>query len=651
MSDGLLSEIKAQRRKNTLLLFVTLLISLPLFLILVGRTVEIQVHPAEAAAAANIEFIQGFGIPLQSQYLVFSNATEFLISSPGYTAEKSRYEKSAEISVVEVYLKPLPGLISLKVAGEADFEIRVPSLGLRSKDRSFQFEAPAGGLVVEIDGIHIQKLVKNIEVLGRGLEQIVSVELKEVQGSIAVTVVPSHATVSLDNAQVNGEDGRYQFKVAVGDHTISIAADGYVSEVIEVYADETSEVRLAAVTLEPKSVRVTLTSIPAKATILVDGKYLGETPLSLSLIPLRDYQYQVRKSGYESVLGKLEFELGKDSAREIVLAKERYSVSVEVFPASNIILNGVDKGVSPKDLTVAAGDIILANKDGYATEEYLIPAVKLEDRNIRIRLVEADRKLFVDSPEIDQVEGVTLLKLEGRSFGVPEKLSLLMQSYVPDLYVSDTVISAEAYARFSGGDVGSDLAQLPQNKLSWQDAARYCNWLSAKLALRPFYLFGEVQGVNTISFDKNSNGFRMPTLGEWVVFMSEGSPEKIQMYPWGEKYLAIPRGIGNLAGRESGQYSSATMQHYVDNYAGLSPVKSFRPNALNMYDLVGNVREWLHDAAGANTDYFGAAYGIQHRTIGSSYLGASSEALASIVVDSAIYGADDLGFRVVRTIR
>ena len=67
MSDGLLSEIKAQRRKNTLLLFVTLLISLPLFLILVGRTVEIQVHPAEAAAAANIEFIQGFGIPLQSQ--------------------------------------------------------------------------------------------------------------------------------------------------------------------------------------------------------------------------------------------------------------------------------------------------------------------------------------------------------------------------------------------------------------------------------------------------------------------------------------------------------------------------------------------------------------------------------------------------------
>ena len=38
MSDGLLSEIKAQRRKNTRLLFVTLLISLPLFLILVGKT-------------------------------------------------------------------------------------------------------------------------------------------------------------------------------------------------------------------------------------------------------------------------------------------------------------------------------------------------------------------------------------------------------------------------------------------------------------------------------------------------------------------------------------------------------------------------------------------------------------------------------------
>ncbi len=651
MSDGLLSEIKAQRRKNTRLLFVTLLISLPLFLILVGKPVEIQVYPVEARAEANIEFITGFGIPLQTQYLVFSDATEFMISSPGFTAEKALYEKSAETSVIEVSLKPLPGLVIVEVDGSANFEIHVPSLGLRSKTRSFQFEAPAGALAIEIDGPNIQKLVKNIEVLGRGLEQIVAVELKEVRGSIALTVVPSHATVSLDSVQVNGEDGRYQFKAAVGGHTINIAADGYVSNVLEVYADESSEVRLDTITLKPKSVQVTLASRPAKATVLIDGKYLGETPLSLSLMPLRDYRYQVRKSGFEPVLGNLEVELGKDIARDIVLAKERYTVNVEVFPASKVILNGVEKGVSSIDLMVSAGDIISAEKAGYATEEFLIPAVKLEDRNIRFRLIEADRKLFVESPDIEEVEGVTLLKLEGRTFGVPDNLRLLMQSYVPDLYVSDTVITAEAYARFSGGDVDGDVGQLPQNKINWQDAALYCNWLSEKLALRPFYIFGEVRGVNTISFDQNSNGFRMPTLGEWVVLMSAGSPEKIQMYPWGEKYLDIPRGIGNLAGRELGQYSSATMQHYVDNYAGLSPVKSFRPNALNLYDLVGNVREWLHDAAVENTEYFGAAYGIQHRTLGSSYLSASPEALESIAVGSAIYGADDLGFRVVRTIR
>jgi len=468
MSDGLLSEIKAQRRKNTRLLFVTLLISLPLFLILVGKPVEIQVYPVEARAEANIEFITGFGIPLQTQYLVFSDATEFMISSPGFTAEKALYEKSAETSVIEVSLKPLPGLVIVEVDGSANFEIHVPSLGLRSKTRSFQFEAPAGALAVEIDGPNIQKLVKNIEVLGRGLEQIVAVELKEVRGSIALTVVPSHATVSLDSVQVNGEDGRYQFKAAVGGHTINIAADGYVSNVLEVYADESSEVRLDTITLKPKSVQVTLASRPAKATVLIDGKYLGETPLSLSLMPLRDYRYQVRKSGFEPVLGNLEVELGKDIARDIVLAKERYTVNVEVFPASKVILNGVEKGVSSIDLMVSAGDIISAEKAGYATEEFLIPAVKLEDRNIRFRLIEADRKLFVESPDIEEVEGVTLLKLEGRTFGVPDNLRLLMQSYVPDLYVSDTVITAEAYARFSGGDVDGDVGQLPQNKINWQ---------------------------------------------------------------------------------------------------------------------------------------------------------------------------------------
>lgn len=70
-------------------------------------------------------------------------------------------------------------------------------------------------------------------------------------------------------------------------------------------------------------------------------------------------------------------------------------------------------------------------------------------------------------------------------------------------------------------------------------------------------------------------GGRLPTAAEWEAFASNGDPQRI--YPWGNSpptfYLA----------------------NFDEHFGGTTPVGSFPPSDLGLYDLAGNVGEWCAD--------------------------------------------------------
>ena len=208
--------------------------------------------------------------------------------------------------------------------------------------------------------------------------------------------------------------------------------------------------------------------------------------------------------------------------------------------------------------------------------------------------------------------------------------------------------AAHSSGQFSSRDLDAD-AQ-PVVRVTWEQAAEYCNWLSAQEGLPPVYV---MRGGKLVATTPITTGFRLPTEAEWsrAARYPEGGALK---YPWGAS-LPVPPASGNYADESARSVVSVVLQGYDDRFPVSSPVGSFRPNALGFFDLGGNVAEWVHDVysippadAPLEKDPVGPAAGDLHVILGSSFLHGSVTELRLSYRDYATKPRADVGFRIAR---
>jgi formylglycine-generating enzyme required for sulfatase activity len=169
-------------------------------------------------------------------------------------------------------------------------------------------------------------------------------------------------------------------------------------------------------------------------------------------------------------------------------------------------------------------------------------------------------------------------------------------------------------------DSGWGRRQQPVINVTWDDAQRYAAWLS-KMTGKPYRLLTET---------------------EYEYATRAGTQTA---YPWGD---GIGKNNANCNGCGSKWDGRRT-----------APVGSFQPNALGLYDMVGNVYEWVEDCVhsnydGAPTD--GSAWieggNCNGRVVRGGAWNYSPDFLRSAFRDGyyADYRSGLLGFRVGRTL-
>lgn len=174
---------------------------------------------------------------------------------------------------------------------------------------------------------------------------------------------------------------------------------------------------------------------------------------------------------------------------------------------------------------------------------------------------------------------------------------------VSDFYISACELTQGEYEAVMGSNPSSFSGDnLPVETVSWLDAVAYCNARSEHEGRAPVYT---IDGQN-VSWDRSADGYRLPTEAEWeyacragtqTPFNTENSPSADEANYYGHYPYQIEENYfsqGNLD-TKPGQYRETTVE-----------VGSFEPNAWGLYDMHGNVSEWVWD-------YYGP-YGAEEQT-------------------------------------
>ena len=234
---------------------------------------------------------------------------------------------------------------------------------------------------------------------------------------------------------------------------------------------------------------------------------------------------------------------------------------------------------------------------------------------------------------------------------------------IPDMYVCDhevTQAEYEKYCKYGSSSPSSskgDGDNYPTYYVNWYDAIVYCNLRSIAENLTPAYKIGEEtdpakwSGIvgdsangycgpsesndtwNALTYDKEANGYRLPTEAEW-------------------EYIA--REAGTSTTTYSGSDTIDDVAWYSSNSSSKThEVKGKNANSLGIYDMSGNVWEWCYDWYGKVSSTIadtGASSGSSRVICGGSWdYSASSCAVSYRDYSYPYHRVYIYGFRVVRS--
>jgi formylglycine-generating enzyme required for sulfatase activity len=512
----------------------------------------------------------------------------------------------------------------------------------------------------------------SLEIEGGGVKQSLEVALVPAWAPVTIQTDPPGAAIFVDGEPLGTAPGT--FEVGQGTRTLEAKLPGHKPHrsllVVEADVPQT----LPEIQLQPADGRLSVETDPPGAQLSVGDRYPGHTPLTVDLAPGRRHELTLIEPGYEVATREVELAPDEERTLRVKLQAQIGTVEVSARPAGALVeVDGRPVGAAPQRLELlAVPHQLRITKPGYAEREVAVTPRKGQTQRVDIELMTVEEHRRVATPaSITTARGQELVRVD------PGALKMGTPRGSPDRRANETPrpveltrpfffgvreISNREFRAFRpdhhspshrGGSLDGD--DQPVVGVSWEDAARFCNWLSQQEGLAPAYV--ERGGVLEAA-SPMTTGYRLPSEAEWAWAARFTGGHGERTYGWGDKLPPRARS-GNYADVSASGILPDTMRNYEDGFAVSAPVGSGPPNPLGIRDLGGNVAEWVHDiytiypprrGETAVRDPLGPKYGRSHVIRGASWKDARPARLRLAYRDYSEGARDDVGFRIARSV-
>jgi formylglycine-generating enzyme required for sulfatase activity len=642
------------------------------FIIIMGfllsaRSLQVLVtaeNPAEVS-------VSGLALPFGERYLLRQGQYQVSASAEGYYPLVTDITVDGQDSqIVELTLLPLPGLLSIGsqpagarvvIDGEAVGVTPLQDLPVEAGEHTLQLQAERY-LPVE------QPLL----ITGRNIPQQLQLELAPAWAEVVVDSLPAGATVLVDGEAVGTTPATVEILQGERQLILQLATYADWQQSLELSAGEPQD--LGRIKLQPAAGMLSLSSVPSGANVTLDGEFQGQTPLELTVSPGKAHRLAVFKPGYRRHTSTVQLPAAGSDSQTVTLKAQLGDVRFAISPANAIVrINGQPRGKGSQTLSLPAYEhsveIVL---DGYATVRRRVTPRPGLQQLVEVTLqTQQEARMSRIKPEITTSLGQTLLLFNPaesplsdftmgasrrepgrRANEVLHPVSLRRMFYLQTTETTNAQFRLFQAKHNSGQIEGNSLNRehQPAVQVSWQQAASFCNWLSKREGLPAFYR--ETNGIIS-GYNRSATGYRLPTETEWA-WAARANGQALLKFPWGDKFPPTAA-VENYADNTSAYVTGRILNGYTDGHVVSATVASFGPNHNALYDMGGNVAEWVHDAysipsANGSTeiDPLGTQNGDNYVIRGASW---SQSKIAQLRLSHRDYGQagrDDVGFRIAR---
>ena len=639
------------------------LISIALLIIIFyffAKGVVVEISPESASENSDIKIEKGLGFKAGNRFIFFPGKKTLQIQSPGFYSESHEIfiDSASNTHVIELTKKP--GKVFFKF--EPDFNFRLFIDGDESLSESNFHLIDAGLRLIEIRNPLYLPFSKEISVIGMDQEQSFEFILSPNSGELSLSSLPSGASVFIDKSLIG--ETPLQVSLPSGLNKLVFKKNGYqdvtILERIKVGDSKTS----GPIELSLLPGVVTIESLPKKAKVMVGDSFKGYTPLDIFLKPDIDHIISINFEGYLGSQKTLNVATDSNSSIFFELDKEYGNVLIESNISAEIYIGDKFLSKTPFFGPLHAIDqkLVIKQKNYRTYSSIIKPSMEFNTKISATLINEQDARLAESPPEyLSQgkqtmkllVPDMIVLGAKRSEIGQRANETIRRVKLTKPFYLSIHEITNLQYSLFKKNYLKSGMEENhPVVNLSWNEAAIFCNWLSASEGLSSFY---NVVNGNVIDINYASEGYRLPTEAEWSWAARTYSKKNLYLkYPWGN-VMPIPSSFGNFADESSKKELSFYIPNYTDSFASVAPVGSFSANEKGIFDLGGNVSEYVNDFYSIQPDdgkiyfdYSGPKRGNSHVVKGSNWRSASNSQLRYAYRDKLSKGDDVTGFRVAR---